>query len=152
MEELVEKTVTVSFVNPPTEERKPGSIRLDDKSYISVWEKDIPQFQPKGTYNILCKPFGKSLTFVRMANNAAATAPAQRMPVSNAQAPIVSNQAEEIFITGIVGRAMGSGQFDIEDISALTLAAANAWRNRNGVAKAAAKPQTAPLADDEIGF
>lgn len=36
-------------------------------------------------------------------------------------------QAKEIFITGIVGRAMGSGQFTSTDIKLLALAAADAW-------------------------
>lgn len=38
------------------------------------------------------------------------------------------NPDEQIFITGIVGRAMGSGQFSVTDIKALTLAAYEAWQ------------------------
>ena len=42
-----------------------------------------------------------------------------------------SDQAEDIFVTGIVGRALGSGQFGTTDIDALTKAAVQAWRNRH---------------------
>lgn len=38
------------------------------------------------------------------------------------------NPDEQIFITGIVGRAMGSGQFSVTDIKGLTLAAYEAWQ------------------------
>lgn len=60
-------------------------------------------------------------------------------PVQQAQAPLPpaptyqppeDPKGEEIFVTGVVGRAMGSGNFSVEDIPALTTAAVFAWRNR----------------------
>jgi hypothetical protein len=35
----------------------------------------------------------------------------------------------EMFVMGVVGRAMGSGKFDITDVDVLTKAAVQAWRN-----------------------
>ncbi len=64
-------------------------------------------------------------------------APAPPLPATQqtvAQAPLTppraSDTAEEIFVTGIVGRAMGSGQFSVTDIALLAKAATQAWRER----------------------
>lgn len=60
-----------------------------------------------------------------------------------------------IFVTGIVGRAMGSGKFAATDIKGLTLAALEAWyevdeRHRNLVT---AKPvPTAQTIGDEVSW
>lgn len=56
--------------------------------------------------------------------------PNEPPPVGNAsppQEPPVDNHAEQIFVTGVVGRAMGSGKFGITDIKALTFAAKEAF-------------------------
>lgn len=41
--------------------------------------------------------------------------------------PLPDAKAREMFIMGVVGRAMGSGSFTATDINILTLAAADAW-------------------------
>lgn len=41
------------------------------------------------------------------------------------------DKEESIFVTGVVGRAMGSGSFHVGDIDALTKAAVKAWRDRH---------------------
>lgn len=144
MEDLIEKTVTVKFVNQPREGKKLGSIRIQDDSYIGVWPNDLDKFQPKGTYTILCKKYNDSFTFVRMAN---ADSPAPRsQPVAAGNDDL---KAEEIFVTGIVGRAMGGGHFGIHDIDALTKAAVAAWRNRNAAPIA---PKQKDDLDSEIPF
>ncbi len=45
-------------------------------------------------------------------------------------------QAESIFVTGIVGRTMQSGQFSSTDIALLTKAAMEAWRDRHNIVPA----------------
>lgn len=42
-----------------------------------------------------------------------------------------TDESESIFITGIVGRAMGSGKFGMDDILGLTQRARVAWQNRH---------------------
>lgn len=54
----------------------------------------------------------------------------------------------QMFITGIVGRAMGSGKFDAADIEGLTIAAAQAFDNLVNHHDALA----APNKDDEIPY
>lgn len=50
--------------------------------------------------------------------------------VPNTPTPASSQSAsEDIFVTGVVGRAMGSGQFAVTDIKLLTLAAVQAYRD-----------------------
>ena len=48
--------------------------------------------------------------------------------------PRTTTEAENIFVTGIVGRSMGSGQFRVDQISELTVAARRAWRGEGSVA------------------
>lgn len=67
-----------------------------------------------------------------------------------APAPTQDHKAEEIFVTGIVGRAMGSGIFNLSDIAPLAKAAGIAWRDRNHTPTATI-PVDAPL-DDEIPY
>lgn len=58
------------------------------------------------------------------------TAPAPAAPVSHPQPHRNGNgetKSREMFIMGVVGRAMGGGNFTITDVKLLTLAAADAW-------------------------
>lgn len=59
-----------------------------------------------------------------------------------------SEQDRNIFVTGVVGRAMGSGQFKKEDIQTLTDNAFQAFNNTfgtPGVVEAPATPPTVPF-------
>ncbi len=80
----------------------------------------------------------ESVNIVRGVNGA--MQPAAAVPPIPMAAPVTLPQpttsrddkvAEEIFVTGIVGRAMGSGQFSVNDIGLLAKAATQAWRERN---------------------
>lgn len=53
--------------------------------------------------------------------------PVPQLPIPQPQ----DLQSENIFITGVVGRAMGSGSFTIMDIPLLTKAARAAWRGED---------------------
>lgn len=72
--------------------------------------------------------------------------PPQPMPQPAPQpaAHIADNKDECIFITGVVGRSMQSGQFGVMDIDALTKAARAAWLNRNS---GAMEPHLEPQGD-----
>lgn len=64
----------------------------------------------------------------------ARAAAAQKMAIAETEAKdraAKETLAEEIFVTGIVGRTMGSGQFGIADIRHLAKEATQAWRERN---------------------
>ena len=76
------------------------------------------------------------------------SAPAQEAPRSNGHSP---NQGREIFITGVVGRAMGSGKFSAADIAGLALAAAETW-NALSAPTTATKTQADPDPNDSIPF
>lgn len=62
-----------------------------------------------------------------------------------------------IFITGIVGRAMGSGKFGLTDIKGLTLAALEAWievdaKHKNYSVTQDSKRASNTLPDEEIRY
>lgn len=56
----------------------------------------------------------------------AASRPSQSQTTPRGQ-PATGDAFRQMFIVGIVGRAMGSGKFDAADIEALTIAAAQAF-------------------------
>jgi hypothetical protein len=61
-----------------------------------------------------------------------------------------------MFIMGVVGRAMGSGQFSANDIILLTREAAAAWKGRHSAAPGAPQSlqqlETPGELNDEIPF
>lgn len=67
-----------------------------------------------------------------------------QQPIPTQQQMNESVKEEAIFITGIVGRSMQSGQFSITDIDALTKAARAAWLNRASGTTFAPEPQGDP--------
>lgn len=63
-------------------------------------------------------------------NGAPAQQPAPQQPAPQQQAPAPRPNGDKergMFIMGVVGRAMGSGQFSVNDVKLLTLAARDAW-------------------------
>lgn len=108
---------------------------------ITYWSKTVPSgkvFHNATHWN--GTPIPKVAMEQNPANNvpqpqvAPQPQPAQPVATQHIQTSVKqsSDTAEEIFVTGIVGRALGSGNFTIEDIPRLTMAATAAWRNRNG--------------------
>lgn len=57
-----------------------------------------------------------------------------------AATPARGNDSEAIFVTGVVGRAMGSGQFGVNEIKMLTVAAVQAYRIWHGAVDEAPDP------------
>jgi hypothetical protein len=132
--------VTVQYVNPPKDGRKNGSLRLTNGSFISVSPELLPLFEgcENSTIDIETRewtpPGGKPMTFANSGPNgtraAAPRAAAQSRPAPpplQTAAPRNVDTDKHIFVTGIVGRAMGSGKFAASEVRVLTQAALEAF-------------------------
>lgn len=127
--------VTVDYVNQPKEGKRFGSIKCKELGYVSVKPADLGQFQPKSSYQIEYTTSEQGYhNFVRIVAKANGHAPNGAPNMENSRL---------MFIMGVVGRAMGSGKFEIADIHRLTGAAASAWDETM-----AAKPKREELNDD----
>lgn len=119
----MQATVTVKFVNQPKDGKKKGSIKTMDGQTYGVWADKLNQFQQGKTYELEYeseewqgKTYLNAKKWKEVAGQTNATA------ASN-----VGSNDRAMFITGVVGRAMGSGQFPATELKLLTLAAADAW-------------------------
>ena len=128
------ETVQIKYVNQPKQPGWKGSIVDTQGRRITVEPNELGLFQPGGTYSIMTsagtnrqgQPYIK---FAGMAGPGGALAPSQSTPQpqrTNGYAKPANgngNDSRMIFITGVVGRAMGSGNFSIGDMRNLTLEA-----------------------------
>lgn len=136
----MQTTVTPQYVNAPKQGKKYGSIKMQDGSRFPVPGHLIHNFAKgmattieyeqqnwgDGMVDVVTNVVGGDAPAPQQAGQAAQQAfapPAQMAPQSD--------QAEDIFVTGVVGRAMGSGAFTATDVSLLTKAAIEAWRSRH---------------------
>lgn len=112
--------VTADYVNQPKEGKRFGSIKTKELGYVSVKPSDLGQFTKGATYQIeyteTDEGYKNLVRIVAPANGATKPNGTQNM-----------DNAKSIFITGVVGRAMQGGQFQVSDIAALTHAAASAF-------------------------
>ena len=118
---MTSTTIHVKYINPPAEGRKRGPVKPDDGSYYGVLPDMLGRFSPGRLYEI---EYGehvyqgktyRTITGVRESRAAEEkTKPAR-------------SEAEIIFITGVVGRAMGSGKFAFDQVTMLALEAKKAW-------------------------
>lgn len=142
-------TITPRYINDP----KPGKRNYWVKDAAGVgWsvppaeaQKMVANQPCVVAYTVFQGNNGHSTNMVERVDATQAAAPAPQPaaqyapPVQQAQAPLPpaptyqppeDPKAEEIFVTGIVGRAMQSGNFSVDDIPRLTNMALWAWRNR----------------------
>ena len=144
-------TIQVQYVNQPKPGKRTGSIKDANGHYWQVAPPHLQYFSPGQQAEILYDDHGNYQMVVGMGGQLFPKEPTQPQPGSavprNANWPGPQTQhreytrepikpkedetAEQIFITGIVGRAMGSGSFVIEQIPELTRVAAYAWRTRH---------------------
>ena len=140
-------TIQVQYVNQPREAHwKSGSIKDSNGQYWNVPKEQLGMFQQGETCEILWEQTGKYPSIVGKGGQLFPKQPTQPQPGSavprNVNWPGPQNRPpltyekkqdtpEEIFITGVVGRAMGSGSFVIEQIPQLTRMAAYAWKTRH---------------------
>lgn len=143
--------VTPQFINGPKKEGgKHGSIKTAEYKYISVPVSHLHEFQkgvrafivmettPEGYHNFVGfaheaprqQPQAHQESYQGYQERPRQPAPQRReAPQARPPAPMHSANPEgrDIFITGVTGRAMGSGKFTSMDILTLTLAAAAAY-------------------------
>ena len=125
-------TITIKFVNAPKAGKTFGSVKTSSDEMYGYNPAKV-SLRQGATYDVdysTREYEGKTYKTVEKATEKAGGA-------SNS----AGHSDRQIFITGIVGRSMGSGKFTATDIKMLTLAAAEAWDALQ------AKPKEAP-ADD----
>ena len=117
--------ITVAAIGEP-KGRGPGSAKTPDGKWFKYWTDKITLVKG-ASYDVETYDKdnnGRTDTFISKAKEARDEAPARSNGHGNGYAP---KDERMIFITGVVGRAMGSGQFASTDIKILTLGADDAW-------------------------
>ena len=135
--------INIKWVNPAKPDKKFGSIKSVEGETYWVPAHMVSQFQPNTTVDVPTQSakWGTSIVQV-VSGHAQASAPSAaawskpqvpepaRSVPANYSTPASGNMDRKdalIFITGLVGRAMGSGQFKPSDIETLTHEATKAW-------------------------
>ena len=127
--------INIKYVNPAKPDKKYGSIKSVEGETYWVPASMVSQFQPQTTVDVPTQSAKWGANVVQVvAGHAQASAPSTAA-WSKPQAPAVSAAASGnmdrkdalIFVTGVVGRAMGSGQYKVSEISDLTHEATKAW-------------------------
>lgn len=135
-------TVIPKFVNQPEPpKRKSGSIVFEHEGQqirVAVPPEQIHAFAPGQAIGITWAPQsfqgrdGNMVNYNKLMsiNTPAAPAPANQAASQSPQAPAPAknSQSMEMAVMGIVGRAMGSGQFAPADIPHLMMEAKVAWQ------------------------
>jgi hypothetical protein len=139
--------ISIKYVNPAREGKKFGSIKSVEGETYWVPAGMVSQFQPGTTVDVPTETqkWGANIQNVisgaanatpkrdesgwgRAAPPKFAAPPTQQAPAAPAATNTpVNNKDALIFVTGVVGRAMGSGQYKSGDISDLTHEALKAW-------------------------
>ena len=188
-------TITAQYVNPPRGNAISGNVKDTQGNSWGVPASQLYRFQPGGTYQIMywqkAKPQGGAWNNVVSVNgeDLGERAAPQQMPAQQAQAPLPPQQPAQqpmqqplassppppsvsqhdkemyMFIMGVVGRSMGSGKFEANDIKVLTLAASDAWKalhkapeppqaqtNSEAPAQGPMSEEPTPWESDEIPF
>lgn len=144
-------TLTPKYVNQPLPGKKLGSIKDQQDVKWFVDPGLLGSFHQGTAITVEWEPmkFSDGKESKKITGVVHGAAPAQ----SNGAAPAMGNNntGREIFITGVVGRSMGSGKFAIAEMTALTAAAMAAWSIVQAGPRAASAPPDAGL-NDEVPF
>ena len=134
--------INIKYVNPAKDGKKFGSIAGTDGTRYMVPAGMVGQFQPNTTVDVPTKVEQWGATSVTIVAGHASAAPvsAPQQSYSPPPPPTAAPQAHSyaphaaavdkdafIFVTGLVGRAMGSGKFASGDMTDLTHEALKAW-------------------------
>ena len=127
-------TITAQYVNDPKPGYKNASIKDMEGVYYYFDQSKITPPQKGSTFEVTWEAGTKNpnMRFISRIGGSGAQ-PAKRSHVEAAKNFVASATASNrtndrfIFITGIVGRAMGSGKFDVADISTLAREADRAF-------------------------
>lgn len=126
-------TVTCKYVNNPKPGKTFGSIKTPDNTLYWVNTKDVALPVQGSTIAI---EYEEQSWGGKPALVVTAIKQPSGVPAANGHAPQHSNtaliDAKRMYVTGIVGRALGSGQFGATDIGLLTKAACQAFEESFG--------------------
>ena len=122
-------TITVAETKPQSAPNRSASCKDTSGAYWDFWPNKVPALAQGVTYDIEFSSRDYNGKIYRTIQKAVAKVNAASAQVNGHAAPRAANgnDSRMIFITGIVGRAMGSGQFGAAEIKLLTLAASEAW-------------------------
>lgn len=157
---MVQFSGEIKFVNQPEGRAISGSINIDGR-YVGVPARLLSQFSKGDIVTVEAKPRefkGKTyydLDYVVHDNHdrqPPTPPPAVTRAVQGAPATPKNTGTDSrmIFITGIVGRAMGSGKFPGNDMMMLTEQAMKCYERATGITKAATSPNGDM--DDDISY
>ena len=155
---LLTSTLTAQYVNAVKPGKKMGSFKDAEGNYWFAYPSDLMRVVQGDSITVEyteaqgdrgLSRFITKLVAINGNQPAPPPSPTQAAPQQDERNPPPPNQppkpaaasatgaelqAESIFVTGIVGRTMQSGQFSSTDIGLLTKAAMEAWRDRHNIA------------------
>ena len=150
------KTITAAYINQPKPGKKWGNIKSDSgEVYFAAWEKirnvgsgnNVEgDYQDKSFLDGKAYKYLDSVRILGSISNSVVQANGNPAPYAGGG----SVQSMHIFVTGVVGRAMGSGKFAASDMVELTKNAMTAWSVLS--APEVTRPATTKDLDDEIPF
>lgn len=129
------------YVNPPKKANgKYGNVKTAEGKTYFVLTEALGQFLPGASYDVTIEPqtWGSDgVEVITKINGAGGNANAniadknptaqQGADTARAYSPAPSKDGLSIFVTGVVGRAMGSGNFKADEIRELTASARGAF-------------------------
>lgn len=143
-------TITPKYVNQPLPGKKLGSIKDQQDVKWFVDPGLLGSFHQGTAITVEWEPmkFSDGKESKKITGVVHGAAPQAAHAVNGAAPSEHPNRERDIFITGVVGRAMGSGKFGGEDLPALVRCALAAW------AVVQDKPPVPPDAglNDEVPF
>ena len=131
--------IAIQYVNPAKTGKKFGNVKTPDGAVYWVAKEMEGRMSAGGTYDVEVEDQtwgANAVKVVKSVKGATAalnhgTGQAQQSASTYAPKP---NNDRGIFVTGVVGRAMGSGNFGPGDVDALTKAAKSAFDANMGAA------------------
>lgn len=117
----MQTTATISFVNPPKEQGKSGSIKAKDNTLYFVKPADLALFKPGNTYTFEYHTDGKWNVFDRLIEG---QAPASTGNGHASGGP--ADKSEHIFVCGVVNHAIAQGVVNPLHAEQLRMAVTNA--------------------------
>jgi hypothetical protein len=143
--------VEVQYVNP-RKDRRPPSIKTSDGNYFNIPDAALGVFAQGMSgvigFDINAKGYKQATHWNGQPLPQGFTPQPVMQPAQNFQQAGANvyqqdtnrpsqadnkadTKSEDMFVMGVVGRAMGSGQFIVNDVELLTKAAVRAWQNRH---------------------
>jgi hypothetical protein len=146
-------SITVKYKNEPKGNARSWSLKDADGNYWGLPKALADKVIPGDALEILYEErhaggnLYKDIKEIRPRPLAVAPAAAPANGHAAGPNPTEIAKARDIFLTGVVQQAMGSGKFAIGDIGPLTQAALHAWATAHGERPAAPAQAAAPAAD-----